>query len=204
MEEFKPKVETIRIVLSKEMENMERQMRLAQNLVSNNAAIYRRVASQKLKELKEAITKAKEESKYASTEVKTCIYKQEHENQKAFSVSPLQCSIDYSGMTDVKNKLFKIHTIAGHIMTNCEKLHMDDTAREVALLRKCLTERTDDSFRHIPRIREEMDYAFGKIMQNSGQCAIEGSFNAFRCYGEVMNSLKACKNTVGYTMKKLP
>ncbi|XP_044749399.1 uncharacterized protein LOC123310086 [Coccinella septempunctata] len=202
--EFTPKLEAMNIILAKEIESFDRLIKLAQNLVQNNAAISRTIASQKVKELKQGIAIGKEEAKYASGDVKMCISRQEYDIPRSVMNPSSNCYMNNTDMAAVKNKLLKLQTITKQLFPNCQKLHMDDNEKEITLFRKCLTERTDDTFRHITRIRDEFDAAFSNVMKNSLECVIEGSFETFKSIGEVMSSVKNCKNMYNYKIKKLP
>ncbi|XP_045480398.1 uncharacterized protein LOC123684924 [Harmonia axyridis] len=204
MQEFKPKIEALKIILTKEVENMDRQIRLAQNLVQDNIITSRSIASQKIKELKSAIAAAKEEAKYASPEVKLCVSMQEHESPKSFVVPTFNCFSNNAELLAVKTKIGKLQTITSQLLSNCQQLHMDDSDKDVNLLRKCLTEKSDDTYRHISRFRDEYDAAFGNVIKKSLQCFIQGNFETFKGIGGVMSNLRNCKNFNNYRLQKLP
>ncbi|KAL3265849.1 hypothetical protein HHI36_010045 [Cryptolaemus montrouzieri] len=201
--EYKPKVEVLKLILIKEIEDLDKFVILAQNLVRANIASSKEIATQKIKDLKQAISAAKDEAKYASSAVKMCINKQDYEVPRLYVAPPITCYINYTDMVGVKNKLLKLQFLTGQLLTNCQQLYMDDCDKDITMFKRCLTERIDDIYRHIERIKDEFGTAFTNVINNSLQCLIRGNFETFKSIGEVMSSLKHCKNVPSSSFIKI-
>ncbi|KAK9886923.1 hypothetical protein WA026_019182 [Henosepilachna vigintioctopunctata] len=195
--EFKPKIELQKLFLSKEIQNLESLIKLAQNLIQSNIATSKNIATKKINDLKHSISTAKEEAKFASTAIKLCINKQEYEIPKIYSAPPLTCYANYTHMIEIKNKLSKLQLINGQLVANYNHLYMEDSEKDTTLFRKSIVDRLADIYTHIDRIREEFFVAFSNVITDSLECLIEGNFETFKNIGCVMNSLKNCKDVIG-------